>query len=190
MTNPTSRVQKVPSAQLVADKLTHVVPQIKEEEAVMRSTFCTMVVIVALGVACNTTQNPASCVQGWWVSQTNTCSTCDGNHSNPECAYADCEQFASQGFLVSGAVFDVVVTYSKTAGTISTVGPGVWRQFSVSDGRMQLSGSSGGSLIVHHGSQLKGSYSYQTPASSNIASSLSVGTTNKAVSFRGVRTGS
>jgi hypothetical protein len=151
--------------------------------------------VVALLAACDTKgQDPASCVQGWWVSATNACSTCGGanrTNPNPECTFADCQQLSCQGFMKNGAVFDAVLTYSKTAGTLSTVGPGVWRRYSVStDGSIRIAGSQGPSLTCS-AAQLKGSYSSQTPAPQSIANALSQrATTTSVVSFRGVQTGS
>ena len=155
----------------------------------MKKQICSALALLGLVAACDAkTPDAASCVQGWWLAQSNACSAC-GENANPECAAADCEQFASQGFTQDGRVFDAVITYSKTAGTISTVGPGVWRHFTVSNGKIALSGSLGGSLTCSS-AQLKGSYSSQTPAPSSIADALARATATQAASFRGVRTGS
>lgn len=156
----------------------------------MKKLICSALALLGLIAACDAkTSDAASCVQGWWLAQSNACSACGGENANPECAQADCEQFASQGFTRDATVFDAVITYSKTAGTVSTVGPGVWRHFTASNGRISLAGSLGGSLTCSS-AQLKGSYSSQTRASSSIADALARATATQAASFRGVRTGS
>jgi hypothetical protein len=117
-----------------------------------------------------------------------TCSACTGSNQNPECTQDDCQQFSFEGFVSDSAAFDGLLTYSKKAGTISSIGPGVWREYSISGSQIQLSGSRGGSLTCT-GQKLEGSYSYQVHAPSGIAMALSSGTANKATSFRSVPTG-
>lgn len=144
--------------------------------------------------ACNSStpkvDDPAVCVQGWWVDPTAVaCGACSGTSPNPECAFDDCEQLSFEGFVSEKAVFDGILTHSKKSGTISSVGPGVWRQYSISGLQIRLSGSQGGSLTCS-GTKLNGSYSFQVRAPSSIATALAAGAANKAVSFRGIPTGS
>lgn len=141
-----------------------------------------------LSIACNSSpapnaSDPEACVQGWWVdSSVSPCSTCSGTGANPECAYQDCQQFGVEGFFADHTTFDGVLTYSPSGRTISTNGPGVRRPFSVSEGKIQLSGSQGS--LTCTGSQLTGSYSYQVRAASNLTGALSAAA-DGVVSFRG-----
>jgi hypothetical protein len=129
-----------------------------------------------------------TCPTGWWTQQTSgACSICTASGSNPECGRADCVQIAVEGFRDARDEFSGIVTYSKEAGTISSVGDIVKRTYVQDSGTIHIDGTNRSSLAVCDGSRLRWDYASQVRASSELAGALDRGTANGSPRFRAAR---
>lgn len=102
-----------------------------------------LLMFVAAAAGCNSTPTPPpqpketsalECYKGWHLQQATTkCESACWEPKKPECQQADCLERNVVGFMPDGTEVEAHISYSATAGTMSTTAAIVRRPVTVSE---------------------------------------------------------
>jgi hypothetical protein len=130
---------------------------------------------VTLTVRCGTSGNGADastgsqplsvCAQGWLIDTTH--SNCDGAclAKTPECGHTDCYEATVNGFLANGVAIDFMMSYSASAGTMSTISDYTKRTYTIGDTTINETPGNPLSASCADGQLTLGGYEIYAPAS-------------------------
>lgn len=151
-----------------------------------------VVLSLAAVIACSKDGgDPEPCPTGWWSqSVAGSCSACAAGAKNPECGRSDCQQLSVQGFDGKAREFNVIVTYSRETGTISSVGDVVERAYRVEGGKISIEGMQPGTESACSGSsELRLDYARLKRVDPAIRSALDAQVASGVTSFQGASIG-
>jgi hypothetical protein len=156
------------------------------------SIGCVVLSLAAAASACSKdSAEPEPCPTGWWSqSAAGSCSACTAGAKNPECGRSDCQQLSLQGFDGKAREFNVIVTYSRESGTISSVGDVVARAYRVEGGKISIEGMQPGTESACSGSgELRIDYARLSRIDPAIRFTLDAQVASSVASFQGVPIG-